>query len=174
MLCVDPTKQLQTWLERAAPEQQLIHLIEVRPPQPPPHQPSQLSSINSFHAGRWPEILHIPQWSYLKFISNKWSIKGNVCSVTATSLSWGDADHNRPLLLIMDTAQGGCALEFFWALRKWNTRATHSTGVIIHRPQSHGSSGMVGLGVLKGLRQLVLWGSKPMPPKNNWDLDPPP
>lgn len=34
-LCVDTTKQLQTWLERAAPKQQLIRLIEVRAPPPP-------------------------------------------------------------------------------------------------------------------------------------------
>lgn len=49
-----------------------------------PLQPSQLSSINSFHAGLQPEILRIPQPSYLKFISNNCSIKGNVCTVTYT------------------------------------------------------------------------------------------
>lgn len=43
--------------------------------------PSQLSSINSFHTGQQPGILHIPPASYLKFISNNCSIKGNVCNL---------------------------------------------------------------------------------------------
>lgn len=53
------------------------------PPPPPPtlSPPSQLSSINSVHTGRQPGILHIPQPSYLKFISNNCSIKGNVCNL---------------------------------------------------------------------------------------------
>ena len=76
---MDPTKQLQTWLDRDAPEQQLIPLIEKRPPPTP--TPSLLSSINSFHSGQQPGILHIPRPSYLKFISNNCSIKGNVCNI---------------------------------------------------------------------------------------------
>lgn len=80
-LCMDPIKQLQTWFERAAWEQKLIPLIEKQPP--PTHPPSQLSSINSFHAGQQPGILHIPQPSYLKFISNNCSLKGNVCELHA-------------------------------------------------------------------------------------------
>lgn len=97
-----------------------------------PPQPSQLSSINSFHARQQPEILHIPPWSYLKFISNKWSIKGNVCTVTYTSPSWGDLNHNYLLVLIMRLHLG-----ILWELPKWNHRVTHSTGVnIIYRPQT--------------------------------------
>lgn len=77
------------------------------PPPPPPdwgetppssctpnHSP--LSSINSLHTGQQPWILHIPPVSYLKFISNNCSIKGNVCKSHAaviTGLAAGLAAH---------------------------------------------------------------------------------
>lgn len=71
----DPTKQLQTWLERAAPQQRQLIPPWLRRETP------LLTSINSFHAGQQPGILHIPPPSYLKFISNNCSIKGNVCNL---------------------------------------------------------------------------------------------
>lgn len=71
----DPTKQLQTWLERAAPQQRQLIPPWLR------RDPPLLTSINSFHAGQQPGILHIPPPSYLKFISNNCSIKGNVCNL---------------------------------------------------------------------------------------------
>lgn len=58
--------------------------------------PSSLSSINSLHTGQQPWILHIPPVSYLKFISNNCSIKGNVCNSHAaviTGLAVGLAVH---------------------------------------------------------------------------------
>lgn len=99
---------------------------------PPTYHPqlSRLSSINSFHAGQQPEILHIPPPSYLKFISNKWSIKGNVCTVTATAPSWGDSDHNHPLVSIMNTTLGGHTLEFFELYLNRISECVY----IIHRP----------------------------------------
>lgn len=54
--------------------------IEERPPSSCTPNPSSLSSINSLHTGQQPWILHIPPASYLKFISNNCSIKGNVCN----------------------------------------------------------------------------------------------
>lgn len=79
----DPTKQLQTWLEKG----RSTAAAAAYPPPPPieeRHPPStlpSLTSINSFHAGQQPGILHIPPPSYLKFISNNCSIKGNVCNL---------------------------------------------------------------------------------------------
>lgn len=107
------------------------------PPTPSlPPQPSQLSSINSFHAGQQPEILHIPQWSYSKFTSNKWSIKGNVCTVTNLHI----AIMRRPQLparVYNEHNLRRLYLGILWALPKRNLRVTHSIGVnISHRPQT--------------------------------------